>query len=182
MLNLQGNLDAIIKYKDLAIKGILTYNNEELTIRNLTTTSILLTEVINRTENQLEKIRENNQLITDVQHTIDSLMADESIYVVPRDSTSGEIYLQRYQAIYNDFIKINSSLKNALDSIQHLEVLSNAFKFDLEKDNTEINLLQKKNYQKILSANEKIFSSTDSQTRGHLCIHFFIHFQKVLCC
>jgi potassium-dependent mechanosensitive channel len=155
-------LDAIIKFKDLAIKGILTYKSEELTIRNLTTTSILLTEVINRTENQLEKIRENNEAITDVQHTIDSLMADESIYVVPADLTSGEIYFQRYQALYNDFIKTNSRLKNALDSIQHLEVLSNAFKYNLEKDYTEINLLQKKNYQKILSANEKIFSSTDS--------------------
>jgi potassium-dependent mechanosensitive channel len=148
-------LDAIMKYKEVAINGILTYNNEELTIRNLTTTSILLTELVNRTENQLKNIRENNQLITDVQHTIDSLMADESVYVVPRDSASGEIYLQRYQALYNDFIKANSRLKNALDSIQHLEVLSNAFKYNLEKDYTEINLLQKKNYQKILSNNEK---------------------------
>jgi len=47
--------------KDLAIKGILTYESKNLTIRNLTTTSILLTELKNRTENQLDKIRENNQ-------------------------------------------------------------------------------------------------------------------------
>ena len=51
--------------KAVAIKGILTYESKNLTIRNLTTTSILLTELKNRTENQLEKIRENNQLLTD---------------------------------------------------------------------------------------------------------------------
>jgi potassium-dependent mechanosensitive channel len=170
-------LDAIMKYKEVAINGILTYNNEELTIRNLTTTSILLTELVNRTENQLKNIRENNQLITDVQHTIDSLMADESVYVVPRDSASGEIYLQRYQALYNDFIKANSRLKNALDSIQHLEVLSNAFKYNLEKDYTEINLLQKKNYQKILSNNERILSSSDPNQRSFMS-SFLYSFSK----
>jgi small-conductance mechanosensitive channel len=172
-----NELDAIMKYKDLSIKGILIYNSEELTIRNLTTTSILLTELVNRTENQLKKIRENNQLITDVQHVIDSLMADESVYVVPHDSASGEIYLQRYQSVYNDFLKINSRLKNALDSIQHLEVLSNAFKFDLEKDNTEISLLQKQKYQNILSDNEKIFSSSGPDQRSFMS-SFLYSFSK----
>lgn len=156
-------LDAIRNYKDLAIKGLLTIDAENLTIRNLTTTSILLTELKNRTENQLDKIRENNQSLTDVQHTIDSLMADESVYVIPRDSASVEVYLERYNAIYNDFVKVNSRLKNALDSIQHLEVLSNAFKFDLEKDHTEIKLLQKSKYRKILSDKGPIFSSSDPE-------------------
>jgi small-conductance mechanosensitive channel len=156
-------LDATMKYKDVAITGILTTDIENQTIRNLTTTSILLTELKNRTENQLKKIRENNQAITDVQHTIDSLMADESVYVVPRDSASGEIYFQRYQALYNDFIKTNVRLKNALDSIQHLEVLSNAFKFSLEKDHTEISLLQKSKYKNILSAKDPVFSNPDPE-------------------
>ena len=86
-------LDVIRNYKDVAIKGILTIDAGNLTIRNLTTTSILLTELKNRTDIQLEKIRENNQSLTDVQHTIDSLMADESVYVVPRDSASVEVDL-----------------------------------------------------------------------------------------
>lgn len=161
--NFTKELDAIKNYKDVAVKGILTADSENLTTRNLTTTSILLTELKNRTENQLKKIRENNQSITDVQHKIDSLMADESIYVVPQDSASTEVYLQRYQSVYNDFVNINSRLKNALDSIRHLEVKSNSFKFDLEKDHSEITFLQKSKYRKILSDRVQVFSSSNTE-------------------
>lgn len=154
-------LQSIKDYKDLAIKGILTDDSENVTTRNLTTSSILLTELKNRTDNQLKKIRENNQSITDVQHKIDSLMADESVYVIPPDSASVEVYLQRYQSVYNDFVNINSRLKNALDSIRHLEVLSNSFKFDLDKDHTEITFLQKNKYSKILTAKGQVFTGTN---------------------
>jgi small-conductance mechanosensitive channel/drug/metabolite transporter superfamily protein YnfA len=148
-------------YKDVALKGLLTTDRENVTIRNLTSSSILLTELKNRTDNQLKKIRENNQSITDVQHKIDSLMADESVYVVPQDSASVEVYLQRYQSVYNDFVNINSRLKNALDSIRQLEVLSTSFKFDLDKDHSEITFLQKDKYAKILTARDQIFTGTN---------------------
>ena len=154
-------LQSIKDYKNLAIKGILTDDSDNLTTRNLTTSSILLTELKNRTDNQLKKIRENNQSITNVQHKIDSLMADESVYVVPQDSVSVEVYLQRYQSVYNDFVYINSRLKNALDSIRHLEVLSNSFKFELEKDHSEITLLQKNKYAKILTSRDQVFTSNN---------------------
>jgi small-conductance mechanosensitive channel/drug/metabolite transporter superfamily protein YnfA len=88
-------------------------------------------------------------------------MADESVYVVPQDSASVEVYLQRYQSVYNDFVNINSRLKNALDSIRQLEVLSTSFKFDLDKDHSEITFLQKDKYAKILTARDEVFTSTN---------------------
>jgi len=187
-------LNAIMKYKEVAVQGILINEDKYLTIRNLTTTGILLSEILNQTEHKLKEIKENNIRLTAVQHNLDSLVADKSIYRVPEDSVSKRIYYQRLLSMNKDVGSLNLRLKNAIDSIQNLEILSNNFKFNLQSDIAETNNLQKEKYDRFFVSKYKIFTERNprkidfvnsivySYSRGVLLLQFYFsnHWVKIV--
>ena len=187
-------LDAVMKYKEFAVKGILVNANKYLTLRNLTTTSILLNEILNRTENQLKKIKQNNLILTDVQHQLDSLVADKNIYIIPQDSSAKQIYYQRFMSMNKGLLVLDVKLKNAIDSIQNLEIQSNIFKYNLQSDIAEINKLEQAKYDKFFISTYKIFTERNperisffdsviySLNRGALLLvfYFYNHWFKLL--
>lgn len=156
-------LNAVINFKEVAVEGILVNEDKYLTLRNLTTTSLLLNEVLNRTENQLVEIKQNNLEFTEVQHRIDSLVSNEDIYVVPEDSAAKVIYYQRLVSMTKDVENLNAKLKNAIDSIQNLEILSNVFKYNLQSDIVKTEALQKLKYDRFFISTYKIFSERNTE-------------------
>ncbi len=135
--------------------------NKRQTTRNLITTSLLLSELHNRTENQINNIQANNKALSDIQHRLDSLSSDKIIDITPKDSIAKNNYLQRLIFLSKDLSETNKSLKNALDSIQTLEIKGNSFKYSLDSDIVKVDLLRK-------IENDSIFSRrVSSSMRKH---------------
>lgn len=142
-------LDMLVKLKTNTIKGIVTNESKMQTVRDLTTTSLLLKEILKRTNSQLEKISLNNGSLSKIQRRMDSLAADKIIYEIPVKETAKKNYVQRMVFITNDLNTVNSSLKNAIDSIQKLEVKGKVFKYSLETDLALVNNIRKTLSEKI---------------------------------
>lgn len=168
------NLEADLR--NSVMKGIAEKDSGYLTVRNLVTTTILLKEILNRTEKHLVKIKESNRLISNVQNSIDSISAEKSIFFVPDDSLQKAIYFKRYHQINENIIKIGTQFKHVLDSIQHLEILCNDLKYDLQNDINETTRLQKIKYKEIFTAGENVFTTGNNQENLFLktLIHSFV--------
>src|SRR5436190_2033884 len=79
-------------WREFAMQGIVGKKTRVLTDRNLSSTSILLDELLNRATNRLKNINDENQELTRTQEKIDSLVAEKDLYYVPKDSVSRKNY------------------------------------------------------------------------------------------
>lgn len=136
-------INKFVAWKKFAVEGIITNRDRIQSVRNLTSTSILLDELLNRTNNRLDLIKSDTKLLGDIQKKIDSLSADKELYKVPKDSVAMLNYFQRLTFITKDIKTLNVSLKNALDSIQKLQIQGDLFKYSLENDIVEIEVERK---------------------------------------
>lgn len=148
-------------WEEFAIKGIAEKKYRVLTDRNLSSTSMLLDELLKRTNNRLEKISFENQELGRTQEKIDSLVAEKNLYYVPTDSVSREIY--RMQSLkMNTYIDlISERLKNAVDSIQTLEILGDQLKFKIETDIIENNRLRQLELDQLFTKKVPVFQRPD---------------------
>ncbi|MCX6269313.1 MAG: hypothetical protein NTW16_18505, partial [Bacteroidetes bacterium] len=55
-LEIKEEIDRLMEWKNLACEGVVTNKDKVQTVRNLTTTSILLKELLNRTNSRLQQI------------------------------------------------------------------------------------------------------------------------------
>jgi potassium efflux system protein len=123
------------EWEKFAVTGIVGEKKFRVqTDRNLSSTSILLDELLNRTSNRLSKISVENQQLSRTQEKIDSLVAEKILYYVPTDSVAREIYRLQSQKMNTDIDLITERLKNAVDSIQTLEIMGDRLKFKIEAD------------------------------------------------
>jgi potassium-dependent mechanosensitive channel len=136
-------INLLFKWKDFAVDGITKNKNKRQTIRDLTTTSLLLNELVSRTDNQIDKINKNNNALSGIQKKLDSLTSEKTIYVLPHDSIARNNYIQRLQLLTKEIDETNSKLKNAIDSIQTVEIKANVFKNRLDSDILKLNDLRK---------------------------------------
>ena len=90
-------------------------------------------ELLNRTTFWLKKIQINNTILSESQSRLDSLANEESLYIVPSDSISKEIYFQRYIFLTKDLEPLNTKPTNVLDSIQKLPIRGNILNKSLNK-------------------------------------------------
>lgn len=134
---IKDEIEMLTGWKRLAGEGVITGKDSVQTVRNLTTTSILLKELLNRTNNRLEQIESYHKTLGQFQYRLDSLFMDSVLYIVPRDSVSLIRYFQRLILLNKDFAPVDKPLKAALDSIEKLEIKVNMIKFSLESDLAE---------------------------------------------
>jgi potassium-dependent mechanosensitive channel len=153
-------LALLVDWKEKSLKGIVKDVNKMQTIRDLTTTFILLNELIKRTDYQLDKIAINNKELSSIQRRMDSLATDPIFYKIPNQEVAKKNYYQRMFSLAKDLNEANKSLKNAIDSIQKLEINGKLFKYGLESD-----LAIVKNERKILS--EKVNSGASDIIAGN---------------
>jgi len=144
-------------WEEFAVKGIVGKKIEVLTDRNLSSISILLDELLKRANNRLKKINIENQQLSRTQEKIDSLVAEKNLYYVPTDSVSREIYRLRSEKMNTDINLISGRLKNAVDSIQTLEIMGDRLKYKIESDIIENDRLRKLELTQMFTKKAPIF-------------------------
>lgn len=148
-------------WEEFAIKGIAEKKYRVLTDRNLSSTSMLLDELLKRTNNRLEKISFENQELGRTQEKIDSLVAEKNLYYVPTDSVAREIYRMQSLKMNTDIDLISEKLKNAVDSIQTLEILGDQLKFKIETDIIVNNRLRQLELDQLFTKKVPVFQRPD---------------------
>ncbi|MFY8111504.1 MAG: hypothetical protein ACOVKP_05805, partial [Flavobacterium sp.] len=113
-------LALLVEWKDKSVKGIVKNVSKMQTVRDLTTTSLLLKELLKRTDYQLDRISSNNKSLSGIQRRIDSLATDNIFYQIPVQESAKKNYYQRMVLMVKDLNNANTNLKNAIDSIQKL--------------------------------------------------------------
>jgi potassium efflux system protein len=151
-------------WEEFAVKGIAKKKHRVLTDRNLSSTSILLDELLNRTNNRLEKISFENQELSRTQEKIDSLVAEKNLYYVPTDSVAREIYRMQSLKMNTDIDLISERLKNAVDSIQTLEILGDQLKFKIETDIIENDRLRQLELDQSFTKKVPVFQRPNIKT------------------
>lgn len=163
-------LESLIDWKEKSVRGIVNKVSKMHTVRDLTTTSLLLNEILKRTEMQLSKIALNNSSLSGIQRRMDSLATDKVFYQIPNQEAAKKNYYQRMVLMAKDLNKTNVSLKNAIDSIQKLELNGKKFKFGLESDLVIVENARKKLSNKINSLQTDIVDSDDQNLSFGLII------------
>ncbi|CAM2752433.1 Mechanosensitive ion channel [Flavobacterium succinicans] len=177
-------LELLVEWKEKSVKGIVQNVSKMQTARDLTTTSLLLKELLKRTDYQLDRISSNNKSLSEIQRRMDSLATDKIFYQIPAQEAAKKNYYQRMVLMAKDLNIANTNLKNAIDSIQKLEVNGKMFKFSLESDLAVVNNARKKLSEKvnsispdIVDAKEKSLSFVEnfvhSFTKGYLLFIFY---------
>jgi len=170
-----SELALLIKWKKECVKGIINDKSKMQTVRELTTTSILLNELLKRTNFQLQQISQNNQSLSSIQRRIDSMAINKIFYQIPIQEAPKKNYYLRMAQMTKDLTFANQNLKNAIDSIQKLEMKGNKFKFDLESDIALVNYARKDLNHKMSSGIPDIINSIDADfTFGENFKHSFI--------
>lgn len=177
-------LAALQEWKEKSVKGIVNNKSKMQTVRELTTTSLLLNELLKRTNGQLEKISLNNKSLGGIQRRMDSLAIDPIFYKVPAEEAAKKNYYQRMLLMANDLNVANKNLKNAIDSIQKLEVNGKIFKYGLESDLAIVNNARKMLSKKVSSLDSDVVLSKEKEltfnqnfvhsfTKGYLLFVFY---------
>lgn len=178
-------INLLFKWKDFALEGITKNKNKRQATRDLTTTALLLDELVIRTDNQIEKISNNNYKLSKIQKRLDSLSSDKSLYLLPQDSIAKNNYFQRLLLLTKDIDETNYKLKSAIDSIQALEIKGIVFKNQLDSDNVRLDVLrnnednylshQVSNFDK-KQINDKSFLEVAQHSfkKGYLVLGFFV--------
>jgi len=164
--NFSDEFKIILDWKEETTKGITNTPYENQTVRDLTTTSILLDELLNRTTFWLKKIQINNTILSESQSRLDSLANEESLYIVPSDSISRAIYYQRYVFLTKDLDPLNIKLTNVLDSIQTLQIRGNILKYAIETDIIHTNTLRKNAFDKLSTHKIDVFNPSDKNEKS----------------
>ena len=176
-------IELLVQWNNFAVDGITTNKHKVQSSRNLTTTTIFLGELFRRTENQLSNIKANNKALSNIQKNLDSLASDNVLYQTPQDSVAKENYFQKLILLTKDITTTNNILKNAIDSIQSLEIKGSVFKYNLESDIAEINLLRKQESDQYHAVKSPVFDSNEisfikslhySLKKGYLVLIFYI--------
>lgn len=153
--------NTVVDLKKSATNGIINNTDRFLTYRNLTVTTLMLNEISDRIDNQLKKIGQNHESLSNIQSKLDSLFTAKELYHIPIDSSSKIIYMNRYINLNKDYKSINYRLKNALDSIQKIQILSSKFKFSLQSDLIETEHLRKEELLFFYTKSVDLFSKTE---------------------
>ncbi len=146
---IKDEIDRLTLWKKIAGESVITGKDNQQTVRNLAATSILLKELLNRTNDRLQKITSYHKTLWQFQYKLDSLMMDSVLYIVPNDSVSLIRYFQRMILLSKDFTPVEIPLKTALDSVEKLEIKVNTIKFSLESEIAETENQRKILYEKI---------------------------------
>ncbi|WP_084157362.1 mechanosensitive ion channel family protein [Flavobacterium denitrificans] len=169
-------------WEEFAVKGIVGKKFRVLTDRNLSSTSILLDELLNRSTDRLKKISLENQQLSRTQEKIDSLVAQKNLYYVPSDSVSREIYRLQSERTSKNIALISKRLKNAIDSIQTLEIMGDRLKYKIESDIIENNRLRKLELDQLFTKKVPVFERpiinidpfTTSIRTNYLVMYFYL--------
>lgn len=135
--NITSEIEQLNIWKEYVTQGLVKRKSNVLTDRNLSSTSILLDELLKRTNNRIEKISKEYNEFNETVEKIDSLVANKHLYYVPTDSVSRKNYHLQSEKLLTEINVISERLKNSIDSIQLLKINANRLKYKIENDRIE---------------------------------------------
>jgi len=131
--------------EDFAVAGdgIFTDRGSSQTFRNLTATSKILAQLLNKVNARKLKLDARQQELNNFRYQLDSLLSVPALFKFPADSITLMKYLQKIRVIAYETSPIDSSLKMASNNIQNLLNQVNMTAFKLESSLEEIESYQK---------------------------------------
>lgn len=149
---LKGNLDTpgtkidikeIEEHYAIAGDGVFTNKGTAQTFRNLTATSKILSQLINKANARKLKLDLRQQELNDFRYQLDSLLSVPALFKFPKDSTTLMKYMQKIKLVAYETVPIDSALKQAGNNVQTLLNQVNLTVFKLQSSLEEIDGYQK---------------------------------------
>ncbi|WP_316837936.1 mechanosensitive ion channel domain-containing protein [Pedobacter nutrimenti] len=131
--------------KDFAIAGdgVFTNKGTAQTFRNLTATSKILAQLLNKANARKISLDLHLQELNNFRYQLDSLLSVPSLFKFPKDSTTLMKYLQKIRVIAYETSPVDTSLTLASNNIQTLLNQVNLTVFNLQSSLEEIEVYQK---------------------------------------
>lgn len=131
--------------KDFAIAGdgVFTNKGTAQTFRNLTATSKILAQLLNKANARKISLDLHLQELNNFRYQLDSLLSVPSLFKFPKDSTTLMKYLQKIRVIAYETSPVDTSLTLASNNIQTLLNQVNLTAFNLQSSLEEIEAYQK---------------------------------------
>lgn len=136
-------LSEIEKDFSLAGDGVFTNKGTSQTFRNLTATSKILGELLNKANTRKVKLEVRQHELNNFRYQLDSLLSVPALFKFATDSTTLMKYIQKIQVIAYETGPVDTSLKIASNNIQALLNQVNMTVFKLESSLEEIDSYQK---------------------------------------
>lgn len=149
---LKSNLDTSGTKSDLneierdfliAGDGVFSNKGTAQTFRNLTATSKILAELLNKANGRKLKLEVHQQQLNNFRYQLDSLLSVPTLFKFPTDSTTLMKYLQKIEVIAYETGPIDTAVKIASNNIQTLLNQVNMTVFKLQSSLEEIEAYQK---------------------------------------
>ncbi len=149
-------LEKVKSWSKFVGDGIFTNKGTAQTHRNLTTTSKIFEELLDRTNKRKKEIDAYEKELINFRFKIDSLYADSSLYDFPKDSVGIVKYIQKLVIVVKEIGPADTAIHYALSNVRKLQGKTDLTVIDLGAKLKEID-----DYQKELSANsfEREFSN-----------------------
>ncbi|WP_316748748.1 mechanosensitive ion channel family protein [Pedobacter gandavensis] len=130
--------------EDFAIAGdgVFTNKGTAQTFRNLTATSKILAELLNKANSRKLKLEIRQHDLSSVRYQLDSLLSVPALFKFSTDSTTLMKYLQKIQVIAYETGPVDTSLKIAANNVQTLLNQVNMTVFKLQSSLEEIESYQ----------------------------------------
>lgn len=142
-VGIKAQLELIVKDYEVAGDGVLTNKGTAQTFRNLTATSKILTELLNKANTSKNKLDLHQHTLSKFRYELDSLSSEPSLFKFPTDSAVLTKYLQQLIVLAYEVHPVDSALKQANGNIQTLLNKVNLEVFKLQTGLEEIELYQR---------------------------------------
>lgn len=123
--------------------GVFTNKGTAQTFRNLTATSKILSQLLNRANTRKISLDLHQQELNNFRYQLDSLLSVPALFKFPKDSTALIKYLQKIRVVSYETSPVDSSLTIASYNIQALSNQVNLTVFKLQSSLEEIETYQK---------------------------------------
>lgn len=142
-IGIKAQLAEIKKDFGMASDGVLTNQGTVQTFRNLTASSKIIAELLDKANSRKNILDLHRQNLTGFRYELDSLLSLPSLFKFPTDSVALSKYLQEIIVVGKSIHPIDSSLKQATNNVQAQLNLVNLEVFKLQNSLEEIERYQK---------------------------------------
>ncbi len=135
---IDNELEDVKRWSKFVGDGIFVNMGTSQTHRNLSTTSKILIELLNRTNKRKSEIDIYEKGLVTYRFKLDSLYADSSLYDFPKDSVQIIKYRKKLLIVVKEIGPIDTALKYAINNVSKLQDKTNLTVINLSAQLTEI--------------------------------------------
>jgi potassium efflux system protein len=130
-LAIDNELDETQGRLEVAGEGIFNNKGSIQTARNVSTSSILLIELLDRSRVRQKQIDKYLGDLLEFRNNIDSLASDSLLFAVPEDSVDLKEFVQRLALFSKEIKPTDSMLNSSIKKMRHLETRADVLRGDV---------------------------------------------------